>query len=117
METVVPRIATYSVWLNISEGGVGDVVINTEDEKVLQKKNRYLEHNAVRKRNEIEYNKTKRMIIEDEMEKMKLHIEDVKIKQVKAFRYMGVEIEEGGKHEAEINKGIEEFIHHKQKNY
>lgn len=47
--------------------------------------------------------KTKVMVMGDTKEKLKIQIDDIEINQVESFRYLGVEIQENGKQEGELN--------------
>lgn len=97
--------------VDISEGAFADdVVIVTENEKHLQKNldiwNTTLNRNGMK----MNKNKTKVMIIGNNAEEMKIQIESSNIEQVKTFKYLGIEIEENGNQEAEINNRIEKTL-------
>lgn len=95
----------------ISEGAFADdLVIMTENEKDLQRNleiwNTTLEEYGMR----INKNKTKVMVIGNEKKVMNIQIDGVAIEQVETVKYLGVEIQENGKQEIEINNRVEKTL-------
>jgi Reverse transcriptase (RNA-dependent DNA polymerase)/Endonuclease-reverse transcriptase len=85
-----------------------DLVLFAKNEKDL-KQNIMAWRNALKKRNmNINVEKTNIMVIGEEEQdtQIDMEIDEVKVKQVQNFKYLGVQIQSNGKQDAEINERI-----------
>ena len=97
--------------ISISEGAFADdVVIMAEREKDLQYNMEIWNAELQKYGMKINKTKTKVMVISEERKKIQITLDDIEIEQVKHYKYLGVEMQEGGRQDMEINDRMEKTL-------
>jgi len=88
---------------NIEECMFADDLVMFAKNRSVLKYNLMLRKEKLKGNMNINMEKTKIMLLSEE-ESVEMEVEDIKLEQVKSLKYLGVQIQNNGKQEAEINK-------------